>query len=130
MGQIAVKHEVLLETMDCITCGVTFGIPKTMHDTARRVGGFWCCPNGHSQGWEKGTENTKIKNLERELELEKSRKQSALERANALQIRADDLERKAKMALKRAKAGVCPCCNRTFKQLVRHMKTKHPEHAA
>jgi len=28
---------------------------------------------------------------------------------------------------KRAKAGVCPCCNRTFKQLARHMATKHPD---
>jgi hypothetical protein len=22
--------------------------------------------------------------------------------------------------------GVCPCCNRTFQQLARHMKAKHP----
>lgn len=28
---------------------------------------------------------------------------------------------------KRASAGVCPCCNRTFQQLARHMKSKHPE---
>lgn len=27
---------------------------------------------------------------------------------------------------KRASAGVCPCCNRTFSQLARHMQTKHP----
>jgi hypothetical protein len=24
----------------------------------------------------------------------------------------------------------CPCCNRTFQQLARHMKAKHPEHAS
>lgn len=28
---------------------------------------------------------------------------------------------------KRAKAGVCPCCNRTFVGLQRHMAQKHPE---
>jgi hypothetical protein len=27
----------------------------------------------------------------------------------------------------RAKEGVCPCCNRTFKQLAAHMKNKHPD---
>tara|TARA_Y100000310_G_scaffold338946_1_gene430083 strand:- start:1163 stop:1354 length:192 start_codon:yes stop_codon:yes gene_type:complete len=27
----------------------------------------------------------------------------------------------------RAKAGVCPCCNRTFQNLSRHMETKHPD---
>jgi hypothetical protein len=28
---------------------------------------------------------------------------------------------------KRLKAGVCPCCGRTFKQLARHMQCKHPD---
>jgi len=25
--------------------------------------------------------------------------------------------------------GVCPCCGRTFQQLARHMKAKHPDYA-
>jgi hypothetical protein len=28
---------------------------------------------------------------------------------------------------KRSAAGTCPCCNRTFANMGRHMKTKHPE---
>ena len=28
----------------------------------------------------------------------------------------------------RVKNGVCPCCNRTFVNLLRHMKSKHPEY--
>lgn len=37
-------------------------------------------------------------------------------------------ERKKKEQLEtRAANGVCPCCHRTFKQLARHMKTKHPD---
>lgn len=28
----------------------------------------------------------------------------------------------------RAKAGVCPCCNRTFQNLARHMASQHPDH--
>lgn len=27
----------------------------------------------------------------------------------------------------RAAHGVCPCCNRTFQQLARHMSAKHPD---
>jgi hypothetical protein len=27
----------------------------------------------------------------------------------------------------RAKAGLCPCCNRSFQDLHRHMATKHPD---
>lgn len=30
-------------------------------------------------------------------------------------------------ALKARGAGVCPCCNRTFSQLSRHMQSKHPD---
>lgn len=28
----------------------------------------------------------------------------------------------------RVGAGVCPCCKRTFQQLARHMKCKHPKY--
>jgi hypothetical protein len=28
---------------------------------------------------------------------------------------------------KRASAGVCPCCNRTFSNMARHMAHQHPE---
>lgn len=27
----------------------------------------------------------------------------------------------------RVKHGVCPCCQRTFRQLAAHMKSKHPD---
>ena len=33
-------------------------------------------------------------------------------------------------AKKRHRAGLCPCCNRQFQDLVRHMASKHPEEAA
>jgi hypothetical protein len=31
---------------------------------------------------------------------------------------------------KRAVAGVCPCCNRHFRELERHMASKHPKYAS
>lgn len=36
----------------------------------------------------------------------------------------------AKKLRKRIKAGVCPCCHRTVKQMARHMATKHPNYDA
>ena len=130
MVQIAVQHEVILQQLECGTCGVVFAIPQEMYNTARRSGGWWHCPNGHCRGWEKGAEHTKIKELERELAAESARKNDALRRANE----AAEAERKAQQEMKRMKkraaAGVCPCCNRTFQQLARHMKAKHPDHGA
>lgn len=37
-------------------------------------------------------------------------------------------ERELKKIQTRVKGGVCPCCNRSFVQLTRHMKTKHPDY--
>ena len=37
-------------------------------------------------------------------------------------------QKAAKTRLKnRVASGVCPCCNRTFKQLAAHMSRQHPE---
>ena len=38
------------------------------------------------------------------------------------------IENKIEKQLKRIHKGVCPCCNRSFTNLKRHMETKHPEH--
>jgi len=130
MTTISVKHDVQLWQMECGGCGVVFAIPLGMYEQAKRAGGWWHCPNGHCQGWEKGSDHTRIKELEAALAAEQQRKQQALSRENEQRARADALEKKAATAAKRAKAGVCPCCNRTFQQLARHMQVKHPEHGS
>lgn len=42
--------------------------------------------------------------------------------------RLAEAAREAERLRRRTAAGVCPCCNRSFVQLARHMKTKHPDH--
>lgn len=77
------------------------------------------CPRGDAQHYPQETEAEKLRKKLHASELEATR------RANeniALQKEAVRLAR-------RARAGVCPCCNRTFKALAAHMKTKHPEPA-
>lgn len=122
----AIAKKVVLTEMECVVCGVDFAIPEGMLSNHRRLGGYHKCPNGHSQGWEKGSEHTRIKELERELAAEQQRKQAALSRENEAIARANKAESKIARQKKRSHAGVCPCCNRTFQQLARHMKTKHP----
>lgn len=39
-------------------------------------------------------------------------------------------ERKLAKANRRASAGACPCCQRSFSNMARHMKTKHPDFIA
>lgn len=132
MTQLVVKHEVILKQMECGSCGVVFAFPQEMYDTAKLQGGWWYCPNGHIRGWEKGSDHTKIKELERELAAERARKVDALHRANEAAEDKRKAQNEVKRIKKRVAVGVCLCCNRTFQQsrLARHMQTKHPEHAA
>jgi len=123
----AISKKLILEECVCIRCGVDFAIPEDMIKSFRRSGGFYHCPNGHPQGWEKGAEHTRIKELERELEQERERKRLALARENEAKAQLTKAEAKIEKQKKRTRAGVCPCCDRTFSQLARHMATKHPE---
>lgn len=125
-GQLLPQCE--LQTVICGTCGVVHAIPAVMYSTLKDEGGFWHCPNGHSRGWGKGTLRARIEAAEAELERERERKAAALSRANRAEQQLTRTEKTLQRERKRTAAGVCPCCHRTFVQLARHMKCKHPEH--
>ena len=67
--------------------------------------------------------------LEERVEAERRGKELAQRQAQDARNSAR-AQKAAKTRLKnRAKAGICPCCNRHFKQLAAHMKNKHPDFA-
>lgn len=119
----------ILVSETCCNCGVPFGLHKETYDQRKRDGKNFHCPNGHQQHYTE-TEETKLK---RELEKEKQRRQWAENSRDIAQKDARRSERKARAykgvttkIKNRVKNGVCPCCNRTFQNVMRHMKTKHP----
>lgn len=88
------------------------------------------CPNGHSQHY---TES-EADRLRRERD--RLKQQIAQEQDVARQWREEAEREKARAAgykgvatkmRNRVAKGVCPCCNRTFLDLARHMATKHPD---
>ena len=126
-------HDLLtvqLTRMDCDNCGGVFSIVEQFRAEKQRAGGWWYCPYCGSH-WHY------ITNQVEELKKEKARLQSKLERkeAYARDLRQEkEALRKSRAAVQghltrqknRIKHGVCPCCNRTFKDLGRHMKGQHP----
>lgn len=124
--------KIALTSTTCPACGVEYAMPSHLLAEKRRNKGTVYCPNGHTGSWSETEEDRLRKQVER---LEREKKW-AEERANA---NAADAERTrnrliaTKGALTKAKKsvgnGVCPCCNRTFKSLAAHMKTKHPDYA-
>jgi len=102
----------------CITCGAPYTCPEAMIVHQRQNGGYHHCPNGHSQGWNRdGSENAQLRRERDRLKQNEARLEEELRAA----------ERQAAKLKKRMGAGVCPCCTRTFTNMARHMKTKHPD---
>jgi len=103
---------VTLKHVECANCGSVFGIADNLHRNLMETGATFYCPNGHAQHFTEG----EVERLKREL----SRAESERVYYKTQLTRTRN----------RVAAGVCPCCNRSFENLRRHMATKHKDFAA
>lgn len=110
---------------ECGVCAVLFAFPETLREKAladhsRR----FFCPNGHNLAYLGKTEAEKLKD-----QLDRERDRSARLASQRDQVEASLRATRGVVTRmrNRASAGLCPCCNRTFQQLARHMAAKHPE---
>ena len=117
-----------LEQHTCPICGVNYAAPARFFSYRKNLpsghnNAGWYCPNGHSL-------------IHAESAADKQRRRA--ERAEQLLAQKDDeiatAEKRVAAAKgqitklqKRASAGTCPCCNRTFQNLATHMKRQHTE---
>lgn len=116
------EHHVVRQ---CGTCAVWHTVPQIVYDCYRKEGGFWHCPNGHQRGFRKGEDEIEQERIRRERDQLKQDAARLSDEIAAERKRADEAEKKIVQVRRRAAAGVCPCCNRTFLNVQRHMKTKH-----
>lgn len=117
----------------CYKCEVEFWLNDEFYRVAkqRAEAMSWYCPNGHSQVFT--ARESEADQLRRERDrLVQRLAQKDDEIANRERAR-EAAERRVSAARgqitklkKRASNGICPCCNRTFANLARHMGTKHP----
>lgn len=117
---------------DCINCGVVYALPVGLWKHRKSRGEYIYCPNGHAQHYTKTeamrlqAELDQVKAHRRTLEAEVTRLTgSVLDKAKELSTTTKEL----KAIKRRVGAGICPCCNRQFGDLARHMKSKHKEMA-
>lgn len=116
------KYEQQLETTCCASCGMEFAVPVFWIKAKRDQNGSLWCPNGHSLQFNGETSDQKIARANSQREAAETAKRFAegllaAERLN----HKKELERRDK----RAHAGVCMQCNRTFVNVSRHMASKH-----
>jgi len=115
-----ISEEMVLE--DCCSCGISFGITKSFYSSRRKTGQNFYCPNGHSMVYN----NSEYDNLKENAKKYHKWYDEEVERRCV----AEGSLRATKGHLTRTKnrisKGVCPCCNRHFKDLAAHMENKHP----
>ena len=106
-------------------------LSQTTYDTLKRSSQTFRCPWGHEQHYPLG--KSEKEKLQDELERERQRRQSAEQNVEFYSQMQKQAERsaaaykgQATRLRNRAKAGICPCCQRHFSQLERHMAAKHP----
>lgn len=111
-----IEKTITLTDMNCGECGIDFAIPEWFRKRMKASGNTWYCPAGHARVYRESDVD----------EAKRILKEERLARA-ALEDQLAAAKRETKRMAKRAANGVCPCCNRSFVQLQRHMKSQHPE---
>lgn len=123
--------ETITETfyvVSCYTCGIRFGIGRELYKrvVTDAMDSIFCPACGKSTCWRESEDQKRIKELQRKLEWEannSSHQKSKREEAEASLAATKGVVTRMKT---RISGGVCPCCNRTFVALGRHIKMKHP----
>jgi hypothetical protein len=130
-GEELVKATTSLTLTQC-WCGCPVAVPSDLYKFARRhPEQAIYCPLGHTFVWKKSEADRLREQLDNERD-RRARYQAELDQAKAhlrgARIAKTRFKNERDRLRTRAAAGVCPCCQRTFQQLARHMQAKHPDY--
>jgi hypothetical protein len=126
---VTIEHLETMVVHECPSCFVLHAIPQRMHRERLADGGGVYCPNGHV--WiftESETARLKrqLEDAERGRERARAAMTAARDQAQAAERSAAAYKGQATRLRNRVGHGVCPCCNRSFANLGRHMAGQHP----
>lgn len=116
--------------LTCSQCKEPFMLHPETEATLRRSSQWFHCPWGHRQYFPQGQSETDKLRQERDRLKQnqaylEDRIRAETERRELIQRQARAFKGQVTKLKNRAANGVCPCCNRTFANLQRHMATKH-----
>lgn len=113
---------------ECGDCGVLWAMTDGFLDQRRNDHRTWYCPNGHSWHYPGESDLEKAKRQAKEARDSLARERARLDQVQASLRATKGVVTKQRTKLERVAKGVCPCCNRSFRDLKRHMTTKHPDY--
>lgn len=137
---IKFSHQLDLHIVNCGECGGQYALSKKFVTHKEKYGGFWNCPYCQtSWGYGESTVDKLKDQLEREqknkewyrknAKAEREARERVERQRNGMKGQLKKTQNRLSRTAERIKAGVCPCCSRTFKNLQRHMEGQHPGYA-
>ena len=122
IGMTKYVDNAYMETITCCDCSIIFAVPQEFDKQKLKDQSTFYCPSGHAQSYCESSEaklKRKVRLAEQRAQHEQTMRIQAEEQSKASNRRYGRIR-------DRVKNGVCPCCNRSFENLARHMATKHP----
>ncbi len=128
MAQVSFVVNFVIQ--ECCNCGMQFAVTEEFEQRKRRDHTSFYCPAGHGQHFKAMSDIEKVRRekIEAENRLQVQLNESRHAQLVAEKALAEETKKRRKIE-KRIASGVCPCCNRQFDDLHRHMKSKHKEFA-
>ncbi|WP_032375983.1 hypothetical protein [Rhodococcoides fascians] len=111
----------------CCACGINFAMGETYQRRRMEDHRSFYCPSGHAQSYRGKSEAEKLRERNERLAQQLASREEDL---RAERVRHSSTKGQLTKSKKRAAAGVCPCCNRTFQNVSRHVAGQHPEFVA
>ena len=118
------SDNVWFEVEHCYKCSMAFAMPSDFKRNKLKDRSTFYCPSGHPQYYIGQTEEQRLK---KELEQKAKLLEAANDRVDVVKRERDHITKAHVKMRSRVMNGVCPCCNRTFQNLMSHMKSEHPE---
>ena len=121
-----------LVKQECCSCHMIFAVTTSFQKEMKDTHNSFCCPTGHWQSYASESETEKLQKIidqkDNEIRIQRELKEEIWLDRNKIKNTLIAVKGHKTRIQKRIAAGVCPCCNRSFDNLHRHMNTKHPKY--
>lgn len=124
---------LILTEETCCNCFTHFAMDSDLRQRRLDEGGTFYCPNGHAQHYtETIVARLKKQNdsLTKQRDYAEGRAERAVEQAETAKRQKAAIKGQLTKTRNRIANGVCPCCNRSFTNVSRHMESQHPDFKA
>lgn len=124
---------IFMTEVECANCITHFGVDQALIKRCRETGRTFYCPLGHGNV-HRDSEVDRLKKQNQALtsQLTWAEQEAERNRVRLVAVRREKASIKGQLTKtrKRIVNGACPCCNRTFANVARHVDSKHPDFKA